>query len=653
MQEQLSLFWGSNPEHVIGIIQFMQFCYALGLSIILMYWPTLNAGEVAPYIYLVGVLLCYALFLKVMAEVIPQYTLCTSLGQLVNQRHLQEAIALHRLEEHQEIKKLKQMEASIQPLATGINESSNSTLVASPSMGSLSSHDTSKWSGRTSIHQAKLAELVKMDTASLRDNLSPETRQLLVSRDQEKEGRRLRRRNLSDGVSSMRSRSLASCDPAGEVRVLSDDLHVHDRSTTDLFGLSQSASSLQDHTPAASGESSQETLQQVQERRRQERQRRRSISAPTTIASWQATPLAEDTIPETDDKSWEIGSIPGEDGDIIPPELDGSADDNNVIGEAPDSFFGHYTPPALSPDSVDMEDRGPTIFQRLAHNLEPSVIRIHLKDYYLGDLYPTISHIFGTSVCFFLIGMRVESMLSATDVVDSSNNTWELSLGASYWWQFGMYAAFLVNALVILILFAPTCWAKKGGFSHRVTIVAAMLDMVLVLSCMVILYRSEVLRGCSDDDNNNADDEIACPNFGSRIQGGLGNVEPFTSLIALRVFRFATSNYLIKKWWSKNKNHHDASDEPSTTQKDLAAHEFHGDGAAGRGCRGGGDGGGHQQQQHGSMQEERGTALELWERAVKKYPDIVKKHGEFSGELFQAMLGLDSYDDDGGDHGHH
>jgi hypothetical protein len=42
----------------------------------------------------------------------------------------------------------------------------------------------------------------------------------------------------------------------------------------------------------------------------------------------------------------------------------------------------------------------------------------------------------------------------------------------------------------------------------------------------------------------------------------------------------------------------------------------------------------------GSMHTEKGTPLELWERAITKYPDIVAKYGEFSGELFQAMLGL-------------
>jgi len=36
-----------------------------------------------------------------------------------------------------------------------------------------------------------------------------------------------------------------------------------------------------------------------------------------------------------------------------------------------------------------------------------------------------------------------------------------------------------------------------------------------------------------------------------------------------------------------------------------------------------------------------GTALELWERAMAEFPEIVESYGQFSGELLQAMLGLE------------
>jgi hypothetical protein len=43
-----------------------------------------------------------------------------------------------------------------------------------------------------------------------------------------------------------------------------------------------------------------------------------------------------------------------------------------------------------------------------------------------------------------------------------------------------------------------------------------------------------------------------------------------------------------------------------------------------------------------SKEEEPGTLVELWERALGKYPEIVLKYGEFSGELLQAMLGIEA-----------
>jgi len=41
-----------------------------------------------------------------------------------------------------------------------------------------------------------------------------------------------------------------------------------------------------------------------------------------------------------------------------------------------------------------------------------------------------------------------------------------------------------------------------------------------------------------------------------------------------------------------------------------------------------------------SDEKKSGSALELWERAIVEFPDIVEKYGHFSSELLQAMLGL-------------
>jgi len=97
--QQLRLFWMSDPNAVIAAIQFMQFGYAVALSIVIIFWKTIGLGDIRAGWYFFVIFLSYAVFVCVVAQVIPRYTLCTSLGQLVNMQRLQETAAGYRLEE--------------------------------------------------------------------------------------------------------------------------------------------------------------------------------------------------------------------------------------------------------------------------------------------------------------------------------------------------------------------------------------------------------------------------------------------------------------------------------------------------------------------------------------------------------------------------
>jgi uncharacterized membrane protein YgcG len=97
--EQLSLFWASSPKLVITAIQVIQFGYALALSVIIIFWTEINDANVHMAWYLLAIAVCYGLFVLICAQTVPRYTLCTSLGQLVDKKRLQEALALHRLDE--------------------------------------------------------------------------------------------------------------------------------------------------------------------------------------------------------------------------------------------------------------------------------------------------------------------------------------------------------------------------------------------------------------------------------------------------------------------------------------------------------------------------------------------------------------------------
>ena len=98
---QLDLFWLNDPHLVIGAFQFMQLGYAIAASILLIFWDYIDVyyASVSGKWFILALVLCYLTFLWIMAQVVPRYTLCTSLGQLVNPRRLQETLAKCKLEE--------------------------------------------------------------------------------------------------------------------------------------------------------------------------------------------------------------------------------------------------------------------------------------------------------------------------------------------------------------------------------------------------------------------------------------------------------------------------------------------------------------------------------------------------------------------------
>ena len=123
-------------------------------------------------------------------------------------------------------------------------------------------------------------------------------------------------------------------------------------------------------------------------------------------------------------------------------------------------------------------------------------------------------------------------------------------------------------------------------------------------------------------------------------------VEPLTSLVGLRVIRFLVARIIVryidgvKKSYSsstEDDNENDSEMKPDKTNPFRSVLFGPSDRTPAHG--------GHPEVRS-SMRDEVGTPLHLWEKAIARYPDIVEKYGEFSGQLFQAMLGLELLDDD-------
>lgn len=163
---------------------------------------------------------------------------------------------------------------------------------------------------------------------------------------------------------------------------------------------------------------------------------------------------------------------------------------------------------------------------------------------------------------------------------------------------------------------------------------SSVFDVLLSGLCLWILLYAETQRCCESGPD-------CCDKFGSRTYGGLGDIEPFTALIALRVFRFKIGR-LFRRMFKRNVSGNKSAFANKTKsvrefQKDLVQEHL---GLAQRSIRGSDDDVKRQQKARHHFGHEMGTAFELWKTAAGLYPDIVEKHGEISKELLEAMLGL-------------
>mmetsp|Transcript_58839 Transcript_58839/g.65899 ORF Transcript_58839/g.65899 Transcript_58839/m.65899 type:complete len:1588 (-) Transcript_58839:90-4853(-) len=241
------------------------------------------------------------------------------------------------------------------------------------------------------------------------------------------------------------------------------------------------------------------------------------------------------------------------------------------------------------------------------------------KLYFVGSVYPDVSHVLGTSIIFFLVGHRITIFLNKSE---SFFMKWPW-----FWIEVAMLVFFMIADLAIFSLFPLRKYKTE---SERRLVIATVIDFLIVSTVLVLFIVAEEQRCCTETDEETStrrvrelaeigfdysfESECTCDTWGYRTYDGIGRIEPFTSLICLRLFRFYFARKLVRGL--------------NETDKDLRSiHESkHHDGDYN------GDHTGHH--------ENAGTALELWELAIAEFPDIVEKYGQFSGELLQAMLGL-------------
>jgi hypothetical protein len=282
-------------------------------------------------------------------------------------------------------------------------------------------------------------------------------------------------------------------------------------------------------------------------------------------------------------------------------------------------------------------------YSRMLRHLTPVALIQHVKSYFKGSVYRALSHVFGTMVVFFFIGFRVEAMIAKTGVFFEPESSWSSSLMLGFWFEASWLFCFAIMDFTILILLP---FAKCESRHDLCLNVAAIADILLSGMTMTLLFVAESQRCCYDEPDQQTvsgpidgeptqrqlgpdydfEYECSCPSWGRRTYNGLGVIEPFTSLIALRLFRFLFADLMLKRMDKRHSKHTDSAETSTDSDKNAFVTPSHDSHDGGHG--------------DGRNSHDAGTLIEHWERAISEFPDIVDKYGQFSGELLQAMLGL-------------
>lgn len=393
------------------------------------------------------------------------------------------------------------------------------------------------------------------------------------------------------------------------------------------------------------------------------------------------------TKPSSDDELDE--DIEGSDNETV--ETDRSVGGLSHVGDVTDLNYFRYA------SFFDDDEQ-----RRTSCSVRLSRLNNRMRHFFLTKSYTFVTHMLGTTLCFFLIGMRVEGFLKEQCIIPEDDHSWDMALHLDFWFVVAWILIFLLESTYKLYLFPPNRKQNLGDQEdevfgtkreHWIVFIAATIDFFICFTCLMIFFGAEIQRCCDGneypvygdsykEDDYGYSDEYAseekpaygygynltiisesdtdyeakdnhepakedfyrflaaaayptsaapackdttvycnCPPFGKRMEGGLGKIEPFVALVCLRLFRFLLARLIVQRLDLGREFDKDGKHEPGKSQRSVAIASTHGD--------------------HGTGEFKNGTIVELWQAAISQHSDIVERYGEFSGELLQAMLGVD------------
>jgi hypothetical protein len=596
---QLDLFWFRNPNLIVGAIQFMQFGYAIALSLVIIFWKEIEAAHDkglrdAGVVLTVYCLFCQGLFLIIMAQVIPRFTLCTNLGQLVNRKKLRELMANYHLEEatKRREKQLRLREDQENAAALlEVNQQHNTNIHKKRTLERRPSNTSDKFE--------QLKELVSKATKDLpkvaRENRKP---------------RRRRARAVSDGVAAMRfmsERTLAAiptpsfADDSSDItgvsgisKKITSDRHLDrtDSAESHTSGVGASTSTLSTSPPASTPA--------------RRRHRKKAISEGVSgmrhggglfdendETSIDSTPSQDSSLGDRNDSNtWSkvggarvgglfpmvpvLEDIPIQATSLSKLVTDTVLDENNLHGITSPKIEIELKEESPTPPRTHALDWGQRLnIEQLSHEAgkaaaaeeegtmaaDDESVMYHsdsdgddipeckreespeeieapkvslsqkIRNLMLTGAFRYMVGIFGTMTCFFYVCVRMEMLLVYGH--DVYFPVWlfdEIEPNVFFWLEFTWYCIFLIEGLVMAYILLPG--PERTGRADMC--MAGLSGFVLSCLCLILLLSAEAIR--SPDYGP----------FGSREEAGVGRIEPFTALIGLRFlrYRFGTIMYV-------------------------------------------------------------------------------------------------------------
>ena len=201
---------------------------------------------------------------------------------------------------------------------------------------------------------------------------------------------------------------------------------------------------------------------------------------------------------------------------------------------------------------------------------------------------------------------------------------WYPLLDEFFWFEVSSYSLMIIEMILVLAVFLNK--RDRGGSLFSCS--AAVFGLMIVLLCMLLLFIAENNRCCegnnlaaeeihrgrllASEPSNNVDDPQledieCCPAFGTRRYGGLGNIEPLTSLIVFYPMRFIIASCIVALFG------------------DVTEEEQHNEG--------------HKSSHHGHNGIDLVEMRDFWLNAIGVHSEVSEMFGLFSERFCNACLG--------------